>query len=344
VGIPSRVVVPPGKEILIANANAFTLVINHASGAGAGRASDDVIPEKVCDITKTGNKDCRKNKGTNSGDTQLTDRFTWIKPYGELVNQNEKDGIPGYNAHVLGIALGVDDEITDGTRAGIAFAYAQTDIDGDNSSNGAQVDVQTYQAALYGNRELDDSKYTAAKLVFGWSNNNAKHLNSGLVVKADYNSWYSNLNLEMGKAIELSPVFNITPLLGLNYIYVSEEGYTEKNTGVKLKSRNDDSLVLGVGVNAAYAIPSSEESWQKKITGHLNVGYDLLSTASDIKGSVNGTPFNSNGAASGKVEVKAGVGMNFSQQGPWSVSINYDTTGREKFLEQQVSATIRYKW
>jgi outer membrane autotransporter protein len=61
------------------------------------------------------------NKGTNSGDMQFSDQNFWIKPFGSKANQNDKNGVSGFDATSKGMAIGIDGEYTEGKRAGLAF-------------------------------------------------------------------------------------------------------------------------------------------------------------------------------------------------------------------------------
>jgi outer membrane autotransporter protein len=241
------------------------------------------------------------------------------------------------------VALGVDDAIDSNTRLGFAVAYSQMSVGGNNNQD---IRVDNYQAALYTQSDLDDGKYTSAKLTFGWNQNDTTHFTGEDTAKINYDSWYGNVDMELGKVFNYSDNLSITPSIGVNYLYMKEDAYSEDTVSplaLTVKGHSDDSLIMRVGVKAAYRL-EDEDGTKRELTGHVSVGYDALADQDKIDASIGGVDVTALGEKSKKVVIKAGVGMNFMSQGPWSASVNYDAASREQYVDQQVSATVRYKW
>jgi outer membrane autotransporter protein len=140
---------------------------------------------------------------------------------------------------------------------------------------------------------------------------------------------------------------SITPQIGFNYLYLTEEGYKEKGSlsPLHIRTRHEDSLVISAGSQVNYQF-GNQTNTIKELTAHAEMGYDFLSNQTEVAASFEGggPVFKTQGTKPGAVIIKAGVGMNFMDMGPWDLSVNYDATSRAKFLSQQMSATLKYRW
>ena len=122
------------------------------------------------------------------------------------------------------------------------------------------------------------------------------------------------------------------------YAYIDQDGYTEHGSGAPLKveGQDKDSLIFSIGGKATMGI----------LTAHLEVGVEALDDQTEITSTfVSGGPsFTTEGSDQGDVIVTTGLGLNLMQEEPLNVSINYDAAIRDQYNDQELSATLRYKW
>ncbi|WP_372876774.1 autotransporter domain-containing protein, partial [Pseudomonas sp.] len=190
------------------------------------------------------------NRGMSSGDQFYGDHKVWLKPFGSLADQNDRNGAPGFEANVGGLALGIDGTVSDTTRLGVAFAYAKADIDGNSRAapNSAEVDV--FQLLGYGSHSLDRGMELNFQAGIGQNNTEGKRdiLFLGETAKADYNSLVATAGVGLGRTYKLNESTDFTPSVRTDYTWIKDEGYTEKGSSANLKvdSRSTDELILGL--------------------------------------------------------------------------------------------------
>jgi outer membrane autotransporter protein len=313
--------------------------------AGAGI---DIVP-RISEAMTGAIDDLSGIGGSSSGDNTPTDKIAWMKPFAMNVNQDSDGGVPGYNADVSGLVLGMDDQISSDTRAGWNIGYARTDMNGIDGADNQSLDIDTYQLGLYARKELEGDVYTTGKAQFGWNNNDSTRdiiiggINLGRG-EGSYDSWYTLLNVTVGKQYDISEDVMLSPEFSINYVYIDQDGYTEHGSSANLKvdDANEDSLIFSVGGKLNFRV---EET--KSITAHLDIGYEALSGTTDLTSTFvggSGPAFTTDGADNGRMILTTGLGLNLMEGERLNMSINYDATMRDQYTDQGVSATVRYKW
>ena len=86
--------------------------------------------------------------GVSTGD-RAQQNAVWVRPFGNIINQSERNNVPGYDSSTQGLALGWERAVNETVTFGGALSYARTDVDGDGAGN-VQVDIDSYQLTLYG--------------------------------------------------------------------------------------------------------------------------------------------------------------------------------------------------
>ncbi|MGE3479683.1 MAG: autotransporter domain-containing protein, partial [Dongiaceae bacterium] len=105
----------------------------------------------------------------------------WIKGFGAMADQDRRDGVDGFDADTIGIAVGVDGAYDNNTRVGVSLAYARSQVDADGPGN-KETDIDSYQISLYGGHVQGDwifdgllgfgyNRYDSSRtIVFGGTN------------------------------------------------------------------------------------------------------------------------------------------------------------------------------
>jgi outer membrane autotransporter protein len=284
------------------------------------------------------------NRGMSSGDTFYGDHKVWLKPFGSLADQNDRNGAPGYEANVGGLALGIDGTVSDTTRLGVAFAYAKADIDGNSkvAPNSAEVDV--FQLLGYGSHSLDSNMELNFQAGVGQNNTAGKRdiLFLGETAKADYSSLVTTAGVGLGRTYKLNESTDFTPSVRTDYTWIKDEGYTEKGSSANLKvdSRSTDELILGLDGKLSHEFMPGTN-----VTANLGVGYDALNSQTSITSAFAGEPgvgFTTRGLEPSPWLQRAGLGLTTNTDNGVEISLRYDAEHRESFLNQTASVKLRW--
>lgn len=284
------------------------------------------------------------NRGMSSGDEFYGDHKVWLKPFGSLADQNDRNGASGFEANTAGLALGIDGTVSDTTRLGVAFAYAKADIDGNSKTapNSAEVDV--YQLLGYGSHSLDRGMELNFQAGIGQNNTAGKRdiLFLGETAKSDYSSLVATAGVGLGRTFTLSESTDFTPSVRTDYTWIKDEGYTEKGSSANLKvgSRSTDELILGLDGKLSHEFMPGT-----RVTANLGVGYDALNSQSSITASFAGAPgagFTTRGLEPSPWLQRAGLGLSTNTDNGVEISLRYDAEHRESFLNQTASVKLRW--
>lgn len=104
------------------------------------------------------------SEGMSSGDSIFKRGAMWVQGLINKSKLNDTSKAKGFDADSTGIAFGAEKQINDDVKAGIGYAYTNTDIDGFMRST----DVDTHTAIVYG--EYKPSQWFVNGIAtYGWS-------------------------------------------------------------------------------------------------------------------------------------------------------------------------------
>jgi len=199
-------------------------------------------------------------------------RGWWMRGTGNFGDIDDSRNASGADYKAGGIAAGLDFDFTDNLTAGAAVGYTRTDAD---VANGG-LDVNSYQAALYGRLMLNDGYYVSGLTGLGYHDMDAsRSINVGLLntsAEADYHAWTTSLAVEGGRSFSLNQNTTLTPFAGLEYAHVNRESFTEKDGGVtnlRVNEDTQDSLRSSMGARITHSWtqgkyriqPTAELAW-----------------------------------------------------------------------------------
>ncbi|OOZ41091.1 hypothetical protein BOW53_04995 [Solemya pervernicosa gill symbiont] len=144
----------------------------------------------------------RAGCGRASGTDYLTDCEVWLKPIGSWSDQEHRDGVDGFDADSHGLVGGIDVELENGYRVGLALSYIDSEVRGRGLASGNTTDIEAYQTALYGSH----SSVNDPGFEFDWQidigrNVTDSHRNITFIdrtAKADYGSDTTHIGLGVG--------------------------------------------------------------------------------------------------------------------------------------------------
>ena len=184
------------------------------------------------------------------------DLQVWAQPFASRVNRGIYKGVSGFDAGSYGLLFGADLSVSDKTRLGASFGYSDTDINLHSSGNDS-VDIESYQASLYGTYSPDSPFFIDAMLGLGFSEFETREVVSflGAQTEADFDGMHYNARLGAGYDFATDNGFVITPNAFLQYTRLEQDGYTTTGNGVNRQTDETsiDSLVTSLGVKVAYS-------------------------------------------------------------------------------------------
>jgi uncharacterized protein with beta-barrel porin domain len=335
-------------HVIMSNIDTVLDVLRGSAGQGDGSSAGGTeTPAGKPQLMQT-----HSLRGGSSGDAMMTDPGkAWLKPYQSNLSQTGRNTVDGYNSDSVGLVMGSDTELSEDTMVGGAIALGTNNLEGDGKLDGQSIESDVYQGIVYANKDLGDNTYVAAQGLLGVSQNDSvrKMPLFSDTARASYDSWFTNLRGEVGRDYEISDVLVITPSLNASYVYVEEESYTEHGSTMDLhvNSRDQDALLLGADVDAAYTLPTTLEDQYLVLTARLGFAYDVLDNESTTKSNFvsGGAEFTTDGIEYDDVILRGGVGLKvINGKGPLSGSVNYDASTGNDAMGQILSATVKYKF
>jgi outer membrane autotransporter protein len=271
----------------------------------------------------------------------------WAKPFGSWVNQDDADGIIGYDASTYGVVLGADTDISNsGYRLGMAFAYAASDVDSNSDVAPQSTDIDSYQLALYGSYSLDKLTELSFQADIGTSNyDGSRTLNFSpsmySVATADYDSTNYHIGAGIEHDIRIDERNTFTPSARVDYTAVDLDGYTEQGPGgynLNVDGQTVDELIFSVDGEFSH-----KWSATTSLTANLGLGYDTINDQASIASSfvAGGPAFVTKGIDPSPLLIRGGLGVVMEPVSGIELVTRYDLEAREDFENHTVSIKLR---
>lgn len=283
------------------------------------------------------------NHGMAAGDG-VSDRNVWGKPFGTWANQGAKDGLSGYKARSGGVVVGADAAIGTADRLGVAFIYANVDLDSKGDAR-QHADVDLYQLMAYGSRNLNQSTDINWQANLGVNKTGASRAISfgGLqrTAQSSYDGVNAHLGAGIGRQIALGEASHVAPSLRFDYTVIKNQAYNERGAGaldLQVSSETFQQLNLSSEIKLTRSVGKD-----KSVLLVLGAGYDLLKRQNAIVSAFagGGSAFTTTSADPAKGSVRAGSGFNSVLADGLDFSARYDVEARSKFTNQTLSFKLR---
>ncbi|SMB28082.1 exported protein of unknown function [Sterolibacterium denitrificans] len=283
------------------------------------------------------------NRGLSSGEQFYGDGNFWFKPFGSRADQKQRGGVDGYRAKSYGLAFGADAVVSNATRVGAAFTYANSDVDA-KSVIRQWGDVDSYQLAFYGSHSLDERTDVNFQVDFGHHKNDVGRsllVPTPAVAKGSFNAWSGHVGGGIGRNYVLDASTTLTPSFRADYSYLRTKGYTETGAGLlnlTVNGFNVDELVLSVDGKLSRDLGSGTS-----FVANLGLGYDALADRTSITSAFvgGGSAFATQGIDPSKWLVRGGLGLVMKKDKSYEVTARYDAEGRSKYTNQTASVKVR---
>ena len=277
-------------------------------------------------------------RGASAGDA-FVERGLWLKALNSNAQQNERDGIEGFDADSNGIAIGADGKLNDQLTLGLAYSYLNSDI---NSDNGNDNEIDGHAITLYSGYE-QGAWFLDSSLTVGLNHNDSTRYIAGTKAKADYDSQLFGLNVLGGYGFRLDNGVLLEPRVAARYGRVDIDSYREKGSiaAVRVEDQRYEVAELGAGLRVAGSLPLGQGTLQPeaKLMAYHDFAADQIS--SDASFVFGGSSFVANGATPARTRYEAGVGVEYKLAAT-TFGVSYDYSGKEDFHADSFQAKVRY--
>ena len=277
-------------------------------------------------------------RGQSSGE-HFKEAGVWVQALYSDADQNQRDGVAGYNAYSRGMAVGADGKVNDQLTLGLAYSFLDTKV---NGNTGNRTDVEGHAFTLYGGFESGNA-FVDGSLTYGLNDNSGKRQIAGTTAKGAYDSELLGLNLVGGYTYRIDNNLLIEPRVAARYSNVQIDSYREKGSSAALNVEDQryEVFELGAGVRVAGSYPLGQGTLepQVKLMAYHDFAADQASSTSTFV--LGNTPFVTQGAKPVRNSYEAGVGVDY-RLGAVTVGASYDHVGKSGFNADTFLAKVRY--
>ncbi|HHH9441349.1 TPA: autotransporter domain-containing protein [Pseudomonas aeruginosa] len=278
------------------------------------------------------------SEGLSSGDV-LKETGLWIKALHSDANQDRRNEVVGFDASTDGIIIGADGKLNDQTTIGLAYSYASTDVDSDDSNT---TEVKSNALTAYSKWEQGPI-FVDASLTYGKNDNESKRHIAGTTAKADYDSDLFGINVLGGYGFNVGDGYIVEPRAALRYSNLKIDGYNEKGSSAALSvdGQRIEVAELGAGVRFAkdFAISNGTLKPELTLMTYHDFAADQANTTSAFL--LGGSPFVSNAAKPTRDSYEAGLGADYSV-GAVTVGASYNYLSKADFDANTIVLKARY--
>ena len=276
-------------------------------------------------------------EGMSSGDNIFERAAMWVQG---LFNKSKLDDTSksyGFDADSSGVAMGAEKYVTEDTKIGLGYAYTNTDIDGFMRST----DVDTHTAFVYGEYK-PSNWYVNGIMSYGWSDYSENKNVSGIGVKADYDAETFGLQAMTGYDMQLKH-FGLTPEVGLRYVHISQDDYTD-SADQRVSGNDSDILtsVIGAKVSKSWEL---ENGMNIKPEARIAATYDLMNDdVNSVVTLANGSAYSVEGKALDRFGMEFGAGVTAEVNDNVELSLGYEGKFREDYQDHTGLINAKYKF
>lgn len=285
----------------------------------------------------TGGSVSTGGEGMSSGDNIFERAAIWVQGLFNHSKLDDTSKAKGFDADTNGIAFGFEKFVTDDVKAGIGYAYSNTDIDGFKRDT----DVDTHTAILYGEYK-PSNWYVNGIATYGWSDYDESKNVAGIKVNADNDVETFGLQAMTGYDMNIKGI-NVTPETGLRYVHIKQDAY--KDSADQRVSANDSDIltgVIGAKVSKSWELSNS---MTVKPEARIAATYDLFNDdVNSVVTLANGSAYAVDGEALDRFGMEFGAGVTAEFNDNVELSLGYEGKFREDYQDHTGLINAKYKF
>jgi len=277
----------------------------------------------------------------------------WGQVFGGKATQDQRDNVSGYSANYNGLLIGGDKLLNDAWRLGALVSYANTSISNRDDNSGSSADLKSYGLIAYAGYTADSWYLDLSGGVVRHKYNTTRLIDfSGFTGTAygNYNGTQSVLSAEAGYPIRLDATTVLTPIAGLNYSKLSQDGYTESGgngAALTIASNNSTSLKsdLGAKLERSFATsygslaPSVQLTWRHEY--HDTSLRSIANFAADTSGTTSFTTFGAKPIANTGIVALAAT---LTRSANMTLTARYTVEAGGGYMSQTADVRLRYQF
>lgn len=280
--------------------------------------------------------------GVSAGDMALGGDGHWALwgRAGLLKAEYTPSAVPGFDAKTWGISVGIDGNVAENVRVGLAYMYQDAKIDENGVGANSNTDI-TGNGIIGYMSYTPDPYFLNTALSYTWNNYNGKRFTGLGTNTSDYNGSQVAARAELGRVFKEGS-FDLTPSVGLRYNYVSQDEYTETGLlALHVNERNETSVRGTLGLNAKY---NMELSGGGKLIPEASVS--LINEFADPSGALSGNvvgggAFVTNQTARKDLSYGLGAGLTYKATDSLSVGIHYQGEFQSDYSQNAGEFNVR---
>ena len=268
------------------------------------------------------------NEGKSSGDT-YGDNAMWVQG---LINQTKLDGQFDTDTH--GLAFGLEKQVNDDVKVGIAYALAKTNI----NSYSRDTQIKTHSAMLYGEYK-PSNWFVNGILSYSMSDYEEDKTVAGVNAEADYDATNISIQAVTGYEYVVNNYY-VTPTVGLRYINIDRDGYTDA-LGTNVDSNRMDILtaMLGVKFETDYTV----NDWTFTPEVRAAITYDLVQDDDNALVTLaNGAAYSVDSDNLKRFGYELGAGIRTYVNDEWELSVAYEGKFRQDYQDHTGLISAKY--
>jgi outer membrane autotransporter protein len=287
--------------------------------------------------------------GMSAGD-QPNPYTMWLKGFGRYAHQDPRGASQGYRLSNGGAAFGVEKELSEEFRAGVALGASRSWMR--SQANAGRTDIDSWQLSWHGGfKPVSSPLYVNGALTYMYNEyEGSREIRVGGLplrsASAGYHAHLFGTTVEAGYAVPfLRAVF--TPLASLSYNRLNVGSYEESGAGalnLRVDSQGYDRLRLGFGGKMEHDLKFSLGTLTSEV--HARYLYDPISDAAEISCSFSGggTAFAVAGNGPAKSGANLGGSLKLAAKKNTFVSVVYDTELRDGYYSHAGSLNAGLKF
>lgn len=277
-----------------------------------------------------------ESRGAASGDA-VKNGGVWLKTYFGTAKQDKVGNVNGYDVDSSGVVIGVDGDVTDAWRVGLAVGLAKADVDAPL----AKVDVNSNLFTLYGSYTVNDR--TALDLTLGFGSHSYDSArNAGIYGRASstFDGDQLSFGANLSRTIKQGDNKVFIPSVSFQYLEVNVGGYSETGAGIM------NNTVAAIDETSTSVQAKGTWEWTMANTGvfaaHLGLGFDSTDDAgATVTLAGNGPTYNVKGIDAEDLLLAAGLGYRYVTKKDLEIVVGYDLEARKDFLDGV--AAVKFK-
>ncbi len=276
-----------------------------------------------------------KKQGISSGYEGLKDTAAWVQTTYSTAEVDDSGSYNGFETDMQGVAFGIEKKLDSKVKAGVGYAYTNSDVDGFMRST----DVYTHTGFVYGEYK-PNNWFINGIASYGWSGYDESKNVAGTSVKADYDVKTFGLQAMVGYDVCVDCI-TITPEAGARYLHISQNGYTD-TAGQHVKGDTMNTLTgvagLRLGTN------KKVQDFVLKSAVSLHATYDIIDdeSASTVQ-LANGAAYTVQGESLERFGIEAGARLGASF-GNVDVSLDYMGRFKKDYTDHTGMLNLKYNF